>query len=185
MRIPFISLIAASSIALGGCAYGGLNFGYGDPYSSYGYGSQYGYGYNGGYGGYGYNSGYGSPYGYGSGYGYGSPYYGWNGGYYYPGTGYYVYDSYQRPRRWTNSQRRYWSDRQQQAAKQGVKAVTSPNWTGFKRERLRGATSANRARADERIAVARSKVEARRAERASSRSESESERKAERRRRPN
>jgi hypothetical protein len=61
MRIPYISLIAAGALTLGGCAYGDL-----------GYGVGYGGGY--GYGGYGYNSyDYASPY-YG---GYGSPYYGW------------------------------------------------------------------------------------------------------------
>ena len=52
MRIPFISLIACSALALGGCAYGdmGLGLGYGGgygPYGSYGspyYGASYGYG---------------------------------------------------------------------------------------------------------------------------------------------
>ena len=63
MRIPFISLIAGSALALGGCAYGdlGMGLGYGGGYSPYGsYGSPY-YGTS-----YGYGSGYGSPYGYGS-----------------------------------------------------------------------------------------------------------------------
>ena len=52
MRIPYISLVAAGALALGGCAYDGLGLGLG----------------------------YGSPY-YGSGYGYGSPYYGGSYGY--------------------------------------------------------------------------------------------------------
>src|SRR4051794_19873007 len=103
MRIPFISLLSASALALGRCAYGDLglgmgygDYGYGSPYYSGGYGGYYGAGY-GGYGGYGY----GSPY-YG-GYGYGSPY-GWYDNYYYPGTGIYVYDSYRRPRLMTSTQ---------------------------------------------------------------------------------
>jgi len=57
MRIPYISLIAAGALTLGGCAYGDL--GYGVGYGGYG-----GYG----YGGYGYD--YASPY-YGA---YGAPY---------------------------------------------------------------------------------------------------------------
>lgn len=172
MRIPFISLISAGAIALGGCAYGGLNLGYGDPYSS-GYGSQYGYG--GGYGGYGYNGGYGG-YGYNGGYagygynGYGSPYYGWNDGYYYPGIGYYVYDSYQQPRMWSDTQRRYWTDRQQRAARQGVKAVTSPNWTTFRRPQRTSATT-SRISPQQRIEQVRSKADQRRTERTAARTE--------------
>jgi hypothetical protein len=132
MRIPFISLIAAGSLALGGCAYGGLGFdmGYGNGY----YGS-YGNGYYGSYGrpyygGYGY--GYDDPWygGYGSYAGYGSPYFGWYDNYYYPGTGYYVYDTYRRPHMWTSRQRSYWTSRQRAAT--GT-TVTSPktNWSGF------------------------------------------------------
>ena len=60
MRIPFISLVAGSALALGGCAYGDMGSAlamaaatatarYGSPY----YGAGYGYGY-GRYGGYGY-----------------------------------------------------------------------------------------------------------------------------------
>lgn len=129
MRFPFISLIAAGSLALGGCAYGGLGLGlgYGDPYSSYGYG--YGSPY--------YGAGYGSPYGYGSygGYGYGgygSSYYGWNGSYYYPGSGYYVYDSYRRPFPMTATQRQYWSTRSPALGSTSTVARTvRPNWTAF------------------------------------------------------
>ena len=66
--------------------------------SGYGYGAGYGAGYPG----YGYGAGY-------PGYGYGyAPYWGWYDDFYYPGTGYYVYDSYRRPHRWTDAQRRYW-----------------------------------------------------------------------------
>jgi hypothetical protein len=143
MRIPFITLIASSALALGGCAYGDLglgagagygNYGYGyGPYGSYGspgYGSPYGYG----YAGYGSAYGYGSPYGgYGS---YGSPYYGWYDNYYYPGSGSYVYDSYRQPHVWSNTQRSYWTQRQPTVVTSGgartVRTV-SPNWSGFNR----------------------------------------------------
>lgn len=104
MRIPYISLIAAGALTLGGCAYG--DFGYGLGYGDYGYG---GYGY-----------GYGSPY-YG---GYGSPYFGWYDDYYYPGTGIYAYDTYRRPHVWNNRQRSYWMSHQ----KSGTR---NPNWSGF------------------------------------------------------
>jgi len=137
MRIPYISLVAAGAIALGGCAYDGLGLGlgYGDSYyGGYGYGSPY-------YGGYGYGSpyygrsgislgvGYGS--GYYGGYGYGSPYYGWYDNYYYPGTGYYVYDSYRRPRVMTTAQRQYWSTRSP-ALRTSTRTTVRPNWSGFK-----------------------------------------------------
>lgn len=102
---------AIGCLALGGCASYYNPYGYGG-----GYGSRYGYGYP--YGGVsvGYGNGYYSPY-YGSGYygsrygyGYGYPY-GWYNGFYYPGTGFYVYDRYNRPHRWTRSQQRYWQNR--------------------------------------------------------------------------
>lgn len=98
LRNAAIALVAG--VGLAGCAYGpygglGVGLGYGNGYGSYGYDPYY--------------SGY-SPYGYGS-YGYGSPYWGWNDGYYYPGTGYYVYDRYRRPYRWTDTQRNYWEQR--------------------------------------------------------------------------
>src|SRR5438270_12788807 len=117
MRIPFISLAAISALALGGCAYGGLDVGLG---------------YGGGYGDYGY--GYGSPYyGYGgySGY-YGDPF-GWYGDYYYPGTGIYVYDSYRRPRLWNSRERSYWTTRQRVATTGARTTSVSPNWAGFSR----------------------------------------------------
>jgi len=122
MRIPFISLIAAGAMALGGCAYGDVGFGAG-------YGSPYGYGY-------------GSPYGYDSayGYGYGSPYYGaglgygWYDNYYYPGSGYYVYDSYRRPYRMTTTQRTYWSSRSPAlSTRTTTRTRVRPNWSGFDR----------------------------------------------------
>jgi hypothetical protein len=103
LRTAAIALIAG--IGLGGCAYGpygglGVNYGSGyyDPYYSGGYGGGY------------YGAGY-SPYGYG--YGYGAPYYGWYDGFYYPGTGYYVYDRYRKPYRWSDTQRRYWESRRE------------------------------------------------------------------------
>jgi hypothetical protein len=120
MRIPYISLIAAGALALGGCAYGdvGLGMGYGSPYYGYGYGSPYSaYGYNSSY--YGYGN---SPY-YGA--GYGSPF-GWYNNYYYPGSGYYVYDSYRRPHVWSSRQRSYWTSRQTSGT------TTRQNWSGFR-----------------------------------------------------
>ena len=135
MRIPYISLVAASAMALGGCAYDGLGLGMGyGPYgySSYGYGSPYyGSGYY-SYGGPSISVGIGSGYGgypYYGGYGYGSPYYGWYDDYYYPGTGYYVYDSYRRPHMWSDSQRSYWTRRRQSATSSGIRTTT--NWSAW------------------------------------------------------
>ncbi|MEO7635483.1 MAG: hypothetical protein ABIS38_07545 [Sphingomicrobium sp.] len=200
MRIPLISMLAAGAIALGGCAYGGLNFGYGDPYSNYGYGNSYGsqYGYSGYNGGYGYNSGYGygggygygSPYGYGSGYGYGSPYSGWYDNYYYPGSGYYVYDSYRRPIRWSDTQQRYWTDRRQRAQRSGVKVVNTPNWGGFTRPQTLNPDRSPRARAvaqqqriQERISEGRARADERRSERATARTSEDNQTTTKRRRR--
>ena len=78
MRILSIGLIAAVSLGLGGCAYGGVGvgtgYGGGYGYDNYGYGyDNYGYGY--------------SPYGYN---GYYAPA-GWYNGYYYPGNGGWAY----------------------------------------------------------------------------------------------
>ena len=153
MRIPFISLAAVGAIALGGCGYGGLGYGYGD----YGYGGYGGYGGYSGYNGYGYSPyGYGSPY-YGAGYygGFGSPYWGWYDNYYYPGTGIYVYDSYRRPRVWTDTQRRYWLGRQQAVRSTGVRTTTvRPNWSGFTRR-----TSYTVARPDRRVQAQERRVQ--------------------------
>ena len=113
MRIPYISLIAAGALTLGGCAYGDLGYGLGYG----GYGGYPGYG----YGGYGYD--YANPY-YG---GYGAPYFGWYDDYYYPGTGYYVYDSYRRPRVWNSRQRSFWMSRQTSGT------TKASNWSGFNR----------------------------------------------------
>ena len=131
MRIPYISMLAAGALALGGCAYGDLGLGYGSPYyggyDSYGYGSPY-YGY-----------GYGSPY-YGGGYGYGSYYgsgfgspFGWYDNFYYPGTGYYVYDTYRRPHVMSSTQRVYWSQRSPTLRTRGTRTSVRPNWSGFDR----------------------------------------------------
>ena len=159
MRIPYIFLLAAGALSLGGCAYDGLGLGMGDPYyGGYGYGSSYGYGGYSPYYGYGNRSGVSisigsgySPYGYGGyyggyggyggygyggygGYGYGSPYYGWYNNYYYPGSGYYVYDVNRRPYRMTTTQRQYWSTRSP-ALRTGTTTTTrvQPNWSGFDR----------------------------------------------------
>lgn len=110
MRIPYVSLVAAGALALGGCAYGDLGYGFGGGYGGYGYGA--------------YNSpyyGYSAPY-----YGAGAPYFGWYDDYYYPGAGIYVYDSYRRPHRWNDRQRTYWSSRQTSGAR-------TMNWSGFGR----------------------------------------------------
>jgi hypothetical protein len=120
MRIPYISLLAAGALSLGGCA---DYYGYGgDYYGGYGYGSPYI--------GLGYSSGYYSPY-YG-GYGYGSPYYGWYDNYYYPGSGLYVYDTYRRPHVMTTTQRTYWSQRSP-SLRAGSTTRARENWSGFKR----------------------------------------------------
>jgi hypothetical protein len=141
MRSRLVFLILGSA-ALGGCAYG--YGGYGSPYSGVSvgvsYGSYGGYGYGSGYGGYGGYGGYCSPYG--SRYGCIDPYWGWFGNYYYPGTGYYVYDRHRRPHRWTDRQRRYWSERRNraqavtgQAGSSAPSQTVRPNWEGFNRER--------------------------------------------------
>src|SRR5687768_8752828 len=95
LRFRNIAVALAAGVALAGCT------------SMYG-----GYGGHGGYGGYGGGSGVSISIGTGGGYGgyydpyysgyYGSPYWGWYDGYYYPGTGYHVYDSYRRPRVWSD-----------------------------------------------------------------------------------
>ena len=68
MRIPYISLLAAGALALGGCAYGDFGYGgglgYGGYYGNYGYGGYGGYGYGGPYYGLGYGGGYYGGYGY-------------------------------------------------------------------------------------------------------------------------
>jgi hypothetical protein len=133
MRIPYISLLAAGALALGGCSYGGLGLGlgYGGGYGSYGYGSPYyGYGYGSPYygGGYGYGAGYGSYYGS----SFGSPF-GWYDNYYYPGSGYYVYDSYRRPHAMTTTQRTYWTSRSPALRSSGTRTSVRPNWSGFNR----------------------------------------------------
>lgn len=97
---------------------------------TYGYGV--GLGYGGGYGYDGYD-------GYGSGLsvGYSSyPYWGWNDGFYYPGAGYYVYDSYRRPYRWTERQQSYWSARQAHWNRADRRELRE-NWNDFDRRRRR------------------------------------------------
>ena len=105
MRIPYISLLAAGALALGGCAdyYGG----------GLGYGSYYG-----GYGGY-------------YGYGYGYDPFGWYGDYYYPGVGVYVYDTHHNRHYWDDSQRRYWSGRRSQYESHSGHTWNSANWSGY------------------------------------------------------
>ena len=128
-RAAAVALVAG--IGLSGCMtpYGsGLSVGLGNGgyYNPY-YGSRYGYN------GYGYNAGYG--YGY-PGYGYGyAPYYGWYDNFYYPGSGFYVYDIYRNPYRWTDAQQDYWEARRKNALsskefRQQMEAQAQ-NWSAF------------------------------------------------------
>jgi hypothetical protein len=122
MRIPYISLLAAGALALGGCAYDefGMGLGYGGYYGDYGYSGPW-------YGDYGYAG----PW-YGD-YGYGAPYFGWYDDFYYPGSGIYVYDSYRRPHRWDDRQQTYWMSRQQSWTSRTGTSTTRQNWSGFSR----------------------------------------------------
>ncbi len=128
-----IAILLAGSVALGGCAYGYGGYG---PYG----GLSVGVGYNSGYGGY-YDPYYGGGYGYGA-YGYGDPYFGWYDNYYYPGTGYYVYDQYRRPHRWSDRQKRYWTERRNRVERShsdSRQPVTiRENWSGFDRRNRDG-----------------------------------------------
>ena len=165
MRVPKLRLAvlaAVSGIALSGCAYdmygdpygyGGYGGGYGG-YSPYGYsyprsGVSIGVGYGGGYNPYYSNYGYG---GYGSYYG-GSPF-GWYDDFYYPGSGIYVYDSYRRPRVWSDTQRLYWSDRnsswRNNSRSTWTRDRSQQNWSGFDRHRATGITIRGQKYYDER-----------------------------------
>ncbi|MES2905082.1 MAG: hypothetical protein V4696_12930 [Pseudomonadota bacterium] len=108
VRTASIALLAG--LALGGCGYGYGGFGTGGV--SVGYGT--------GYGSYS-----------------GNPYWGWNDGYYYPGRGYYVYDSYRRPIRWSRDQQRYWTSRQSYWRERGQRRQFRENWSDFDRNRSR------------------------------------------------
>lgn len=111
IRLRTLAIAALASAGLAGCTdgygYSGVSLGYSSP----GYYGDY---YDGGYG-------------YG---GYGSSYYGWYGDYYYPGTGYYVYDRYQRPHRWSDSQRHYWERRRNEW--RGDRRDMRNNWDGWR-----------------------------------------------------
>lgn len=117
------ALAAAAIVGLSACTtpygYSGVSLGYGSGYGPY---AGYGYGY---------------PYGYSRlGYGY-SPYWGWNDGFYYPGSGYYVYDRYRTPYRWTDAQRRYWTVRRERALASSNNVVIRDNWDDFDRAKVR------------------------------------------------
>ena len=147
LRAAAVALVAGIGLTACTTPYGsgvsvGIGNGYNDPYyGGYGYGGGYpGYGYGSGYGysaGYGYGAGY-PGYGYGAGYpgyGYGYAPWGWYDNLYYPGTGYYVYDSYRRPHRWTDAQRRYWESRRSrgltvEAFRRMIEAKQQ-NWADF------------------------------------------------------
>ena len=186
LRIAALGAVAATGLSACTTPYGYGGYG---PYSGVSvgvssgyYGSNYGYGYGGRYPGYGYGYGAGYP-----GYGYGySPYWGWANNYYYPGTGYYVYDIYRRPHRWTDAQRRYWTDRRQRALSSGTTSqpvTIRENWNDFRRDRTtvrrdpvqRSIERQSRIeRASRPARVERTRVE--RQERASARAERRSER---------
>ena len=122
LRATALALTAA--LGLSACAYNGFSSGV-----SLGYGS--------GYGPY-YGAGYGYPL-YGAGYGY-SPYWGWYDGFYYPGSGFYVYDRYRTPYRWTDAQRRYWSIRRERALASSTTSnpvIVRQNWSDFDRDRAK------------------------------------------------
>ncbi|HVL77844.1 MAG TPA: hypothetical protein VM346_01000 [Sphingomicrobium sp.] len=124
MRIIIASLAAAGGLALGGCAYNGLYGG-----ASLGYGSA------------GYYDRYFDPYH--DPWYRGASYWGWYDGFYYPGTGYYVYDRWRRPHVWNDLQRRYWSQRREHIrSRTGERFEPRENWSGFTRERSRGANAA-------------------------------------------
>lgn len=133
MKLSVLALGAAALVTLGGCV--------DDGYGGYGYSRvSVGYGAPGYYGDY-YSDFYDG--------GYGAPYYGWYGGYYYPGSGYYVYDRYRRPQRWSGDQQRYWQERGRYWRGQS----RGDEWRGFQRGpraggndgyRWRGNTGGNR-----------------------------------------
>jgi hypothetical protein len=105
-KLPLAALVAASAIALGGCAE--------DMYGPYGYGyGAYGYGYP--YAGYGYGYGYD---------GYYDPF-GWYGDFYYPGAGIFVFDRFHHRHAWNDDQRRFWENR-----RTGWQNRTGHSWTG-------------------------------------------------------
>jgi hypothetical protein len=117
MRLAFA--LAGAALGLSACAddmYGPYGYGYGG-YGYGGYGYPYGYGYGGYYGGY---------------YGAYDPF-GWYGDYYYPGVGFYVYDSYHHPYRWTGDQQRYWTTRRSNWQGRTGTTWTHENWSGFNR----------------------------------------------------
>jgi hypothetical protein len=120
MRMRTLGLIAAAAVGLAGCTdgygYSGLDVGYG----AFGYADGFGGGY---YDDYAHTT------------AFTSPYWGWQGDYYYPGNGDYVYDRYQRPFRWNDSQRNYWQGRQN--GWRGDRREIRENWQDFRQERRR------------------------------------------------
>jgi hypothetical protein len=166
-----VVLTAVAVVGLSACAtpygygpygYGGASVGAGngyyDPYyGGYGYGAGYpGYGYGAGYPGYGYGAGY-------PGYGYAyAPYWGWYDNFYYPGTGFYVYDSYRRPHRWTDAHRRYWTVRRERAVSTSTTrqpVVIRENWRDFDRSRVRARPNRVEQRIERPVRVERSRTE--------------------------
>ena len=86
--------------------------------------------------------------GYGNGYGYGYD------------DGYYVYDSYRRPHRWSDAQRRYWESRRQgtQTSRRGTTGILQ-NWVDFQNgPQANTANNTTRQRAYEQNRVVRREV---------------------------
>lgn len=122
------ALSVAAAVGLSACTTG---YGYG-PYGGSSVSVGIGSGYYDPYYGYGYDI---PVYHYGAGY----PYYGWYDGFYYPGTGYYVYDRYRRPHRWTDRHRRYWEQRRQRSLADGFRQIAT-NWSDFDRSQATSST---------------------------------------------
>ncbi len=76
--------------------------------------------------------------------------------------GYYVYDSYRRPYRWSDAQRRYWSQRRAAVGTTTTSTKVRPNWSGFSRPRAT-TTTVNRAERQQRN---QSRIERRQSSRA-------------------
>ncbi|MEO7178762.1 MAG: peptidase [Allosphingosinicella sp.] len=119
VRLRTLALILATGAGLSACAYGdGYGYGYGGVSLGYGNGGYYGDCH------YGRGSAYYEPW-----YGW----YGWYGDYYYPGFGVYVYDSYRRPHRWNDNDRRYWEGRRSRYGERNWNDRRWERWEGWGR----------------------------------------------------
>ncbi len=117
-RLGAAILASAATLGLGACS----------TYDDYGYG----------YGGVSVGTSYYDPYDDYWGYYSSNPYWGWYGDYYYPGGGNYVYDRYQRPYRWNDRQRHYWTQRRSywnDRADRRDRREFRENWRDFRQDR--------------------------------------------------